>query len=155
VRVTEAQENYTRQHQNLRTENGVRYGDTIDGVDFPYLAQVTRLNIVSMAALASAPAPPSGVEIAGGVSPNTTIRWALSEGAAGYRVWWRSTTEPQWRFSRWAGDVREITLPGVIIDDWFFGVSAVSADGYESPVVYPGVAGAFFAPATEGAAAAR
>lgn len=145
VRVTEAQENYTRQHQDLRTENGVRYGDTIDGVDFPYLAQVARLNIVSMAALASAPAPPSGVEIAGGVSPNTTIRWAPSEGAAGYRVWWRSTTEPQWRYSRWAGDVREITLPGVIIDDWFFGVSAVSADGYESPVVFPGVAGAFFA----------
>jgi hypothetical protein len=149
VRVTEAQENYTRQHQNLRTENGIRYGDTIDGVDFPYLAQVARLNIVSMAALASAPAPPSGVEIAGGVTPNTTIRWAPSEGAVGYRVWWRSTTEPQWRYSRWAGDVREITLPGVIIDDWFFGVSAVSADGFESPVVFPGVAGAFFAPAPE------
>jgi hypothetical protein len=149
VRVTEAQENYTRQHQDLRTENGIRYGDTIDGVDFPYLAQVARLNIVSMAALASAPAPPSGVEIAGGVTPNTTIRWAPSEGAVGYRVWWRSTTEPQWRYSRWAGDVREITLPGVIIDDWFFGVSAVSADGFESPVVYPGVAGAFFAPAPE------
>lgn len=146
VRVTEAQENYARQHQNLRTANGVRYGDTIDGVDFPYLAQVARLNIVSMAALASAPAPPSGVEIAGGVTPNTTIRWTATEGAAGYRVWWRSTTEPQWRLSRWAGDVREITLPGVIIDDWFFGVSAVSADGFESPVVYPGVAGAFFAP---------
>lgn len=147
VRVTEAQENYTRQHQDLRTEGGVRYGDTIDGVDFPYLAQVTRLNIVSMAALASAPAPPSGVEIEGAVSANTTVRWQPVDGAAGYRVWWRSTTDPQWRFSRWAGDAREITLENVVIDDWFFGVSAVSAEGYESPIVYPGAAGAFFAPA--------
>src|SRR5262245_38827511 len=145
VRVSPAQDKYASRHADRRTENGVRYGDTIDGVDFPYLAQVARLNIVSMAALASAPAPPSGVEIAGGVTPNTTIRWAPSEGAAGYRVWWRSTTEAQWRLSRWAGDVSELTLPGVVIDDWFFGVSAVSADGYESPIVYPGAAGAFFA----------
>jgi Zn-dependent M28 family amino/carboxypeptidase len=150
VRVTEAQENYTRQHQDLRTENGVRYGDTIDGVDFAYLAQVARLNIVTMAALASAPAPPSGVEIAGAVTPNTVVRWRPVEGAAGYRVWWRSTTDPQWRFSRWAGAGNEMTLEGVVIDDWFFGVSAVSADGFESPVVFPGVAGAFFAaPAAE------
>jgi Zn-dependent M28 family amino/carboxypeptidase len=149
VRVTEANENYTRQHQNVRTENGVRYGDTIDGVDFAYLAQVTRLNIVSMAALASAPAPPSGVEIEGAVTPNTTLRWTPSAGATGYRVWWRATTDPQWRFSLWAGEGAEITLQNVVIDDWFFGVSAVSADGYESPIVYPGAPGAFFAPATQ------
>jgi Zn-dependent M28 family amino/carboxypeptidase len=146
VRITEAQENYTRQHQDLRTEGGVRYGDTIDGVDFAYLSQVTRLNAVAMAALASAPAPPGGVEISGAVSPDTTIRWTPVEGAARYRVWWRSTTDPQWRFSRWVENATQLTLPGVVIDDWFFGVSAVSADGYESPVVYPGVAGAFFAP---------
>jgi Zn-dependent M28 family amino/carboxypeptidase len=149
VRITEAQENYARQHQDLRTENGIRYGDTIDGVDFAYLAQVTRLNIVTMAALASAPAPPSGVDITGAVTANTTVRWSPSPGAAGYRVWWRSTTDPQWRFSRWAGDANELTLEGVVIDDWFFGVSAVSGAGYESPVVFPGVTGAFFAPATQ------
>ena len=144
VRVTEAAENYTRQHQDLRRENGIRYGDTIDGVDFPYLAQVTRLNIVSMAALASAPAPPGGVTIAGNVSPNTTVSWRSVEGASGYRVWWRATTDAQWRYSRLAdANATQIVLNGVVIDDWFFGVSAISADGYESPLVFPGAPGAF------------
>jgi hypothetical protein len=153
VRVTEAAENYNRQHQDLRRENGIRYGDTIDGVDFPYLAQVTRLNIVSMAALASAPAPPGGVVIAGNVSPNTTVSWRAVEGANGYRVWWRATTDAQWRYSRPVGaDATQIVLNGVVIDDWFFGVSAISADGYESPIVFPGAPGAFF---TEEAAASR
>lgn len=147
VRITEAQENYTRQHQDLRVENGIRYGDTIDGIDFPYLAQVTRLNVVAMAALASAPPPPSGVELSGQVSADTTLRWKPAPGATGYRVWWRATTDPQWRYSRRFGDVGEATLKNTVIDDWFFGVSAVSADGFESPIVYPGVAGGFFPPA--------
>jgi Zn-dependent M28 family amino/carboxypeptidase len=143
VRVTEARENYTRQHQDLRTENGVRYGDVIEGVDFPYLAQVTRLNAVTMAALASAPPPPGEVKIEGAVSSDTKVSWTASPGAAGYRVWWRSTTAPQWEKSRWAGDQTSLLLPGVVIDDWFFGVSAVSADGYASPVEFPGAAGSF------------
>ncbi|OHB31008.1 MAG: peptidase M28 [Phenylobacterium sp. RIFCSPHIGHO2_01_FULL_69_31] len=143
VRITEAVENYTRQHQDLRTENGIKYGDTIDGVDFAYLAQVTRLNVATMAALAMAPAPPTGVEIAGAVSPDTTVKWKPAADAAAYRVWWRSTTDPQWRYSRLAGTTGEAKLPGVIIDDWFFGVSAIGADGYESPVVFPGAAGTF------------
>lgn len=145
VRVTEAAENYTRQHQAVRVENGIHYGDTIDGVDFPYLAQVARLNIVTMAALASSPPPASGVAIAGNVSPDTTVSWHAVDGAAGYRVWWRSTTDPQWRYSRLVGaDATQLVLSGVVIDDWFFGVSAISADGYESPVVFPGAPGAFF-----------
>src|SRR5262245_8062189 len=155
VRVTEAAENYNRQHQSVRVENGVRYGDTIDGVDFTYLAQVTRLNVVSMAALASAPAPPCRVDISGAVSADTVVRWAHAADAPRHRVWWRSTTDPQWRFSRWADEGDTITLQNVIIDDWFFGVSAVSADGFESPVVYPGVAGAFFPPPPPAAAAAH
>ena len=145
VRVTEAVENYTRQHQDLRTEGGVAYGDVISGVDFPYLAQVTRLNAISLAALASAPAPPLEVKIEGAVSPDTKVSWTASPGAAGYQVWWRDTTGPRWRFSRWAGDTASLTLKDVVIDDWFFGVSAVSADGWESPVEFPGPAGAFFA----------
>lgn len=145
VRVTEAAENYTRQHQAVRLENGIHYGDTIDGVDFPYLAQVARLNIVTMAALASAPPPPGGVAIAGNVSPDTTVSWHAVDGAAGYRVWWRSTTDPQWRYSRLVGaDATQLVLSGVVIDDWFFGVSAISADGSESPIVFPGAPGAFF-----------
>ena len=146
VRVTEATENYTRQHQDVRTEGGVAYGDVTSGVDFPYLAQVTRLNAISLAALASAPAPPLEVKIEGAVSPDTKVSWTPSPGAAGYEVWRRDTTDPRWRFSRWAGGAGSLTLKGVVIDDWFFGVSAVSADGWESPVEFPGPAGAFFSP---------
>jgi hypothetical protein len=146
VRITEAVENYNRQHQDVRIENGVHYGDVISGVDFSYLAQVARLNIVTMAALASAPAPPDGVAIAGNVSPDTTVSWNPAPGAAGYRVWWRATTDPQWRWSRWAGDATQLKLADIVIDNYFFGVSAVSADGYESPIEFPGAAGAFFAP---------
>jgi len=143
VRVTEAVENYDRQHQTLRTENGKVYGDTIEGVDFAYLAQVTRLNTVAMASLASAPAPPSSVKIEGAVSPDTKVSWTATPGAAGHKVWWRGTTDPQWRFSRWVPAGTGTTLKDVVIDDFFFGVSAVTADGWESPVVFPGAAGSF------------
>ena len=147
VRVTEAHEDYTRQHQDVRIENGIRYGDTIEGVDFDYLAQVTRLNVVALAAMARAPAPPTGVVIEGAVTPHTTLRWQASPGAASYRVWWRRTTAPQWTHHRdvpaAAGAAQTATLRQIAIDDWFFGVSALSADGHESPVVFPGDAGAF------------
>ena len=144
VRVTEAHENYTRQHQDLRTENGIKYGDTIDGVDFAYLAQVARLNALALASLAAAPAPPGDVDIDGAVSTDTTIHWQPVAGAAGYRVWWRDTTAPQWQQSRWVGDANKVTLKNIVVDDAFFGVSAVSAEGYASPVVFAGEAGSFF-----------
>ena len=147
VRVTEGHENYTRQHQDVRTENGVAYGDVLSGVDFTYLAQVTRLNVVSLAALANAPAPPRGVTIAGAVSSDTKVQWKSTPGAAGYRVWWRDTTAPRWQFSRSVGETGAeavtVTLKDIVIDDWFFGVTSVSEDGYESPVVFPGPTGAF------------
>lgn len=143
VRVTEANENYNRQHQDLRTEGGVRYGDVIEGVDFAYLAQVTRLNAVSLAALAMAPAPPTGVEISGAVSVDTTVKWKPAADAAAYRFWWRATTDPQWRYSREAAPTGQAILPAINIDDWYFGVSAVGADGYESPVVFPGPPGSW------------
>jgi Zn-dependent M28 family amino/carboxypeptidase len=146
VRVTEAHENYTRQHQNLRTENGIRYGDTLDGVDFAYLAQVTRLNCLGLATMAAAPAPPSDVDIDGAVSTDTTVHWQAVPGAAGYRVWWRDTTAPHWQHSRWVGDVTKTTLQNIVVDDFFFGVSAVSAQGDASPVAFAGAAGSFFAP---------
>ncbi|MEY2113982.1 M20/M25/M40 family metallo-hydrolase [Rhodanobacter sp. FW106-PBR-R2A-1-13] len=143
VRVTEAHENYTRQHQDLRTEGGVRYGDTIDGIDFRYLARVTALNTIAMAALSRAPAPPTDIDIAGAVATDTTLKWRKVPGAAGYRVHWRDTTAAQWQHARAVGDVDHTVLKDVVIDDWFFGVSSVSADGYESPVVFPGDAGSF------------
>ncbi|QXQ05727.1 M20/M25/M40 family metallo-hydrolase [Sphingosinicellaceae bacterium] len=143
VRITERQENYDRQHQNVRVENGRRYGDTIDGVDFGYLAKVTRLNVAALAALAAAPAPPSGVTIEGAVTPDTVLKWQAVPGAARYVVWWRKTDAPRWQFSRDAGAATTLTLKGIDIDSWFFGVSAVAADGSASPVVFPGAAGAF------------
>ena len=144
VRFSEAHENYTRQHQDLRTENGIKYGDTIDGVDFDYLAQVTRLNVLAIASMAAAPAPPLGVEIDGAVSTDTTIKWQGVPGAAGYRVWWRDTTAPQWEKSRWVGGgATSVTIQRLVVDDVFVGVSAVSADGYASPIVFPGDAGRF------------
>ncbi|MFN7182981.1 MAG: M28 family metallopeptidase [Thermomonas haemolytica] len=148
VRVMEAHENYDRQHQDLRVENGHRYGDTLDGVDFAYAAKLTALNVVTLAGLASAPPPPADVHIAGAVSADTMLRWkrppaAQASNLAGYRVYWRLTTDPQWTHSRWVGDVEAATLKNTIIDDYFFGVSAVAKDGSESPVVFPGAAGSF------------
>ncbi len=143
VRLTEATENYNRQHQDVRTENGVRYGDVIEGVDFPYLARVTRLNALTLASLASAPPPPTSLKTEGAVSDDTTVSWASTPGAAGYRVWWRDTTEARWSHSKDVGTAATLKLDHVNIDDWFFGVSAISADGWESPVEFPGPVGAF------------
>ena len=143
VRLTEAAENYDRQHQDIRPG----YGDRIEGVDFAYLAKVTALNVATMAALASAPAPPEGVKIEGAVKDDTTVSWAPVPGATGYRVWWRGTTAPQWEHARDAGaGAISVTLKDVVIDDGFFGVQAISADGFASPVVFPGAAGAFVSP---------
>ncbi len=146
VRVTEAAENYTRQHQDVRTENGTAYGDVLSGVDFPYLANVTRLDAVTLASLAWAPAPPTEVKVSGAVSADTQISWQPDPAAAGYRVWWRETTEPFWTHSRDAGPATTVKLGGVVIDDWFFGVQAISRNGFASPVVFPGPAGDFVSP---------
>ena len=146
VRFTESNENYTHEHQDLRVENGIRYGDTLEGVDPAYLAQVTRLNAITMAALAMAPPPPTNVKIEGAVTYDTTVSWTAAPGAAAYKVWWRDTTAPFWTNMRPAADATSLVLKNINIDDWFFGVSSVSADGYESPVEFPGVAGSFVPP---------
>lgn len=153
VRVMETNENYHRQHQDLRTETDsqgqrIAYGDVIEGVDFDYVAKLTALNAVSLAGMASAPPPPAGVTIEGAVTADTTLKWtrapkAQAPGLAGYRIYWRLTTEPQWSHSRYVGDVTQHTLKNVVIDNYFFGVSAVGKDGSESPVVFPGAAGSF------------
>lgn len=147
LRVTEASENYTRQHQDVRVENGVHYGDVLSGVNFPYLAKVTAMNAVTLAAMAWAPAPPAGVKIGGAVTSDTNLSWDAATGPAApaaYRVHWRLTTEPQWTHGRYAGKVNAYTLKDISIDDSFFGVASVSADGFESPVAFPGAAGAFW-----------
>jgi Zn-dependent M28 family amino/carboxypeptidase len=147
VRVTEGAENWNHQHQNVRTENGVFYGDTIDYVDFAYLARVTRLNAMTLASLASAPPPPREVTVQGALTVDTTVRWTATPGAAEYRIWWRDTTAPQWQSSvDVPGNLTEYVVEDVVLDDHFFGVAAVSADGYASPTQYAGPLGAFFPP---------
>ena len=148
VRVMETNEHYDRQHQDLRTEDGVTYGDTLDGVDFAYAAKLTALNAVSLAGMAWAPPPPADVGIEGAVTADTTLRWTRppatqAPGLAGYRIHWRLTTEPQWTHSRYVGNLDTYTLENVVIDNYFFGVSAVGTNGAESPVVFPGAAGSF------------
>lgn len=148
VRIMETNEHYDRQHQDLRTENGRVYGDTLDGVDFDHAARLTALNVAVMAQMAGAPPFPAEVTIEGAVQPSTTLSWRMAEGTAaenlaGYRVYWRLTDQPQWQWSRFVGRVDTFTLENVVIDNYYFGVSAVALDGSETPVVFPGPAGSF------------
>src|SRR5882757_40041 len=148
VRFTENAENYRHQHQDVRNEGGVEYGDTIGNVDFAYLAKVTATNALAAASMASAPPPPVKVKVAGAVTADTQLSWSASPGspAAAYRVHWRDTSEAAWTHARDAGQSGTLTLANVAIDDFAFGVASVSADGFESPVVFPGAAGAFWGP---------
>ena len=140
IRIMETNENYDRQHQDLRTEGGIAYGDVVEGVDFDYAAKLTAVNALALASLGWAPPGPGMVLVGGQVGPSTVLRWEQRESPllAGYRVYWRDTTAPQWQHSRFVGNVGEALLEGLVIDNYLFGVAAVGVDGHESPVVYPG-----------------
>ena len=137
IRIMEAHENYTQQHQDIRTENGIDYGDTFEHVNFPYCKKLTTVNAITMASLASAPPSPIEVGIGGIVEPSAKLQWNKVEGAKGYKIYWRDTTSPTWDHSRYVGDITEFTLDGIVIDNSFFGVAAVNEDGHESLVVFP------------------
>lgn len=139
VRIMEAHENYNRQHQDVRVENGIEYGDVIGGVNFPYAKKLTAVNAIVLAGLGWAPKAPSGVQIGGAVQPNTTLAWKMEEdpSLAGYKIYWRETTAPQWQKSRFVGKVNQFTLEGIVIDNFLFGVAAIGKDGNESLVVFP------------------
>jgi len=148
VRIMETNEHYDRQHQDIRTEDGRDYGDVLSGVDFDFNAKLTSLNAVTLASMAWAPAPPASVEISGAVMPSTTLTWKvptgkMAENLAGYRVHWRLTTEATWTNSQYVGNISTFELKNIVIDNYFFGVSSVSNDGFESPVVFPGPSGSF------------
>ncbi|TKD52989.1 M28 family metallopeptidase [Sphingomonas baiyangensis] len=139
VRFTVAAENYDQQHQDLRTENGRVYGDTIDKMDFDYAAKVTAINIAVARRLADAPSAPTGVSVDGAVSTDSTVQWASVPGAAGYRIHWRRNDEQDWTDHRdVAAGATSIVLKNVIVDDHFFGVSALAEDGSESLVAFAG-----------------
>jgi hypothetical protein len=170
VRFTVAVENYDWQHQDVRVENGKPYGDTVDHMDFAYLEKVAKLNIAALAAIASAPPPPEPT-VEGAVSTDTTMKWPEMPRAAKYRVYWRRTDANEWERSTLVGRTTKecpaaehtgsnwsnanevvdtftfprckIVLPHIRVDDWVFGVSSVSKDGFESPVASAVPGGAF------------
>ncbi|WP_395064092.1 M28 family peptidase [Flavobacterium sp.] len=138
IRIMEAHENYTRQHQNTRVENGIKYGDVIEGVNFQYAAKITAVNAINLASLAWAPPAPKNVLIGGIVEPNTKIKWDKepSNSILGYKIYWRLTTSPQWEFSRYVGNIDSFELKGIVIDNYYFGVASVGKNGFESEVVF-------------------
>ncbi len=131
VRFSVGAENWTQQHQDLRTENGIEYGDTVDKMDFPYLAKVTAINIAAIRRFASAPGAPKAVAISGAISFDTKVSWQPVPGAAKYRVYWRRTDTDSWTGKRDVTDTN-VTLVNTSIDDHLFAVTAVSASGAES-----------------------
>ena len=137
IRIMEAHENYTQQHQDIRVENGIAYGDVLEHVNFDYAKKLTSVNAINLASLAWAPPAPEEVKIGGIVEPSAKFQWSKVPGATGYKIYWRDTTSPTWDHSRFVGDVSEFTLEGVVLDNFFFGVSAVGNDGFESVVVFP------------------
>tara|TARA_R110002012_G_scaffold322108_1_gene555913 strand:+ start:24229 stop:25560 length:1332 start_codon:yes stop_codon:yes gene_type:complete len=137
IRIMEAHENYTQQHQDIRTENGIEYGDVLEHVNFDYAKKLTAVNAINLASLAWAPPAPKEVKIGGIVQAAAKFEWSKVDGAAGYKIYWRDTTSPTWDHSRYVGDLSTFTLDGIVIDNYFFGVSAVGKNGFESPVVFP------------------
>jgi hypothetical protein len=137
VRFTEYREDFTRQHQTVRVEGGIEYGDLLKFVDFDYVAGVARLNALTLASLASAPAPPAQVTIlASKLENDSTLQWTASPGAAGYEVLWRSTTSPLWEHTQSVGVATKTTLP-LSKDNVFFAVRAVDGQGHRSLPVVP------------------
>nr|WP_321228379.1 M28 family peptidase [uncultured Psychroserpens sp.] len=137
IRIMEAHENYTQQHQDIRTENGINYGDTFEHVNFGYAKKLTAVNAINMASLASAPPAPTTVSIGGIVEPSVKLKWNAIDGAKGYKIYWRDTTSPTWDHSRYVENTTEFTLEGIVIDNFFFGIASVDEEGFESVVVFP------------------
>jgi hypothetical protein len=139
VRFTEFREDFHHQHQNVRTENGIEYGDLAKFVDFDYVSHVARLNAATLASLASAPAPPANVHLLTKALDNdSALTWEASPGgrAAEYEVLWRATTSPEWEHVQKVGNVLRATL-NRSKDNVIFAVRAVDADGHRSLPVVP------------------
>jgi acetylornithine deacetylase/succinyl-diaminopimelate desuccinylase-like protein len=140
VRFTEVNEEFRHQHQNVRVENGVQFGDLPEFVDFAYVANVARVNAASLAALALAPSRPKGVTILSQRLQNDTeLKWDANTepDLAGYEIVWRETTAPVWTNSKVVGNVTGFTMKGMSKDNYFFGVRAIDKDGNRSQVTYP------------------
>jgi hypothetical protein len=140
LRFTEPNEDFRRQHQDVRVEDGVQYGDLPEFVDVDYTAQVARVNAAALASLALGPAAPRDAGmLTAALENDTTLRWSKNPepDIAGYRVVWRETTAAQWQHAAWAGNVTQFTVRGVSKDNYFFGVQAVDKEGNVSVASYP------------------
>ena len=140
VRFTEPNEDFTRQHQKVREEEGIKYGDVFEMIDPAYIAQVARVNAASLAAMALAPAPPSNVSFGSARQAyDTRLTWKQNNepDVAGYRIVWRETYQPFWQRSVETGNVAEYNVKGYSKDDYFFAVQAVDKDGNASVPVFP------------------
>ena len=139
VRIMETNENYNRQHQDLRIENNIKYGDIIDGVNFEYVKKLTTVNAINLALLASSPPPPKNLKIGGIVEPSVKFKWDFTDedDIIGYKIYWRKTSSPNWEFSKSIGNVNEYTLKNIIIDNYLFSVVSVNKKGFESIYEFP------------------
>ena len=139
VRIMEAHENYIMQHNDIRVENGISYGDVIEGVNFEYAKKLTAVNAINLASLGWSPPALKKLSIGGVVEASVKFKWKKIENSKikGYKIYWRDTTSPTWDNSKFVGNVSEAKLDGIIIDNFFFGVSTVSKNGFESPIVFP------------------
>lgn len=137
IRIMESHEDYNHQHQDLRIENGIEYGDKLEFVNYDYVAKITTVNAINLASIAWAPSEPKNVAIGGVVEASAKLKWNKVDGAIGYKIYWRDTTSPTWDHSRYVGDISEFTLEGIVIDNSFFGVASVGQNGFESVVVFP------------------
>jgi Zn-dependent M28 family amino/carboxypeptidase len=137
IRIMEMHENYTQQHQDIRTENGIEYGDKIKFVNFDYAKKLTAVNAINLATIAWAPPAPKNVKIGGAVQPAVKLSWDKVAGAKGYKIYWRDTTSPTWDHFKYIENVTAYTLEGIVVDNFFFGVAAVGKDGHESIVTFP------------------
>ena len=139
IRIMEAHENYTMQHQDIRLENGISFGDVIEGVDFEYAKKLTSVNAINLASLAWAPPTVKKFSIGGIVQASVKFMWEKVKDSkiAGYKIYWRDTTSPIWQYERFIGDISSYKLEGIVIDNFFFGISTVGKNGFESQIVFP------------------
>ena len=139
VRIMESNENYNRQHQDIRFENNINYGDVVSGVNFEYAKKLTAVNAINLALLGWSPPPPKNLKIGGIVEPSVKFKWEGSENKdiIGYKIYWRKTSSPNWEYSKLTDKINEYTLKGIIIDNFLFSVVSINSKGFESIYKFP------------------
>ena len=139
VRIMETNENYNRQHQDIRIENNVAYGDVIEGVDFEYTKKLTAVNAINLALIGWSPPPPKNLKIGGIVEPSVKFKWdkSLDNDIIGYKIYWRKTSAANWEFSKTIKNINEYTLNNIIIDNFLFGLVTINKGGFESIYEFP------------------